>query len=170
MRLQRLLFAGLFTALAVIASACGNPFAKVREAAERTNYMNDMKQIGLEMHNFHDRKGRMPKDANELIAASPNLQGSTASNRLLTDEIVMMWEFKLPDQTQGVSITLMGYSMSPVFKGNAGVIYADGSVRQVDLADFATIQRPVFKVPGGTSTAPTSGGSSVTRPTKSKIR
>jgi hypothetical protein len=167
MRTQRLLNAGLFTVLAGLMVACGNPFAKVRQASERMNYMNDMKQIALAMHNYHDSKGKMPKNANELIAAVPELQGSTAGSRLMSDEITMVWGgWKLNDQTQGTSITVMGWSMSPVFNGNVGVIYADGSVMQVPPADFANAQRPVFKA-ADSETKPTT----MTRPTtKNKTR
>jgi len=141
MRTRRIFNAGLFAAMVAMAIACGNPFAKVREAADRTKYSNDLKQIAVAMHNYHSANNRMPKDANTLIVASPDLAGSTAASRLMSGEIVMVWGFKLVDQTNGASQTLMGWSNAPVFGGKVGVIFCDGAVGIVEATDFNGMQK-----------------------------
>jgi hypothetical protein len=166
MRTQRLLNAGLFTVLAGIMVACGNPIAKVREAADRTQYMNDMKQIGIAMLNFHDVNRRMPKNANELIAANPDLQGSAAASRLMSGEITMVWDFKLVDQNEvGTFQTLMGWSNSPVFKGDIGAIYCDGSVRIITSAEFSNAKQATLK-----SAEPVPVTTPPTRPAKKSVK
>jgi hypothetical protein len=162
---MRILNAGLLTVLAGMMAACGNPFAKVRNASDRMNYMNDMKQMA--MHNYQDKNSRMPKNANDLIAASPELQGSTAGSRLMSGEITMVWGFNLNDQSQqGTSLTLMGWSMSSVFNGNVGAIFCDGSVQMLTMTEFETALRPVFKAPPVAPTGPVPP----TRPVKGKLR
>jgi hypothetical protein len=122
--------------------ACGAT-GKIRDAAARTKTVNDLKQLGMSYHNFHDSNARGPRDPQEW-ANSPVISAEEKPLIAQTGpggRFVIAWNVKFSQMTAGLSQTVLGYE-SHVPTAGGPVLMADGSVVMMTAADFAQAPKP----------------------------
>jgi hypothetical protein len=108
---------------------------KVRDAAEREQRANDLKQVALAMHSHYDITKRMPatvEDFQTQLQVSPQVM-----NRLRQGEIVVVLDALPPtQQTAGTSNVLYAWDTKPAPGGVRLVAYMDGSTRILTESEF----------------------------------
>jgi hypothetical protein len=112
---------------------------KIRLAADRVNRTNQLKVIGLAVHNFMNEKARGPADADELAPYLIDSLGVETLQRLRKRDIEMVWNAaNLPQQTDGNSNVLIAWEARPEPDGKRLVVFLDGHTDLLPEAQFQT--------------------------------
>jgi hypothetical protein len=109
---------------------------KLRDAADRAQRKNDLKQVVQAMHNYHSQHNKMPTNANDL---QPFLLGSPVSDRLRRGEIEVVWNAaRLTEQSNGTSNVIYAWDTKPAGNGSRLVVMMDGMALELTEAEFQT--------------------------------
>jgi hypothetical protein len=124
------LVGGLFIATALV--GCG-AMEQAREAAQRQQMMNNLKQLGIAYHNCHDSTGRGP--ANWQEAVQYTLPAETQA-MLESAGYKVHWGIKIVDAAGGSSLFVLAYPADAASEGGP-VLMLDGSVHQMTAQEFS---------------------------------
>lgn len=123
MRLFILAFAGFFALTAV-----------ARAGDKVTS--NDLKQLGLAYHTYHDdSKGKAPTKAEDLAPHIDNKTRDKILGFLKSGQIVFIYNVRITEMTKGTSNTVLAYEKDTPKNGGLA-LYGDGSVRMLTADDF----------------------------------
>jgi prepilin-type N-terminal cleavage/methylation domain-containing protein len=135
----------LLVVIAIIAILIGlllPAVQKVREAASRMSCLNNLKQMGLALHNYHDTNGSFPPG---FIAQTPSSPGQYMSNQ--QSDYTPGWSFfsfMLPFLEQGNLANQIDYTLPILHPNNKAaretivklyICPSDTNPRLIDLTD-----------------------------------
>jgi hypothetical protein len=138
---MRSLSAILLSAFALLALACGNPVGKVREAADRAKQQNELKELGLAIHNYYDMNNKTPQSFADLDKANLTMSPDAAS-AVRSGQVTVVWGFLMNKSRDKV----IAYRTT---NGNQTIVLmGDGAVQTVPQATFGTMPQAVPGKPG----------------------
>ena len=138
----------------------------VQEAAARTQSINNLKQIGLSFHSFHDTHKRLPFNGSNQMAGGQKYSANALANNPMSGS----WAFQvLPyleqggmymtvDKTKGVPTYMCPGRKRPAVEGNGGGAWTDyfinnylNDANRASTADNPDMRRKLVDIADGTS-------------------
>ncbi len=142
MSMKQLLRGSAFVvlALALLSTGC---IGTIRQAAQKTQDSNDLKQIVLTYHMFHDEKSRGPDTVDEFSAWAQQKapEAAIVIGSIKSGKYVFYMGVRLTTLTDGTVNTVLGYAATTPTAGGL-VVMADGSVQTMTAAQFAAAPKP----------------------------
>jgi hypothetical protein len=124
----------LAVVLAVPTSGCW----KIQQAAERARRNNDLKQLVILYHNYHDAKDHGPANADEFMAVAADSQEQALIQAAKDGQYVVIWGVSLGEVAKGnvgMSGTVLAYEKEAPTAGGM-VAMVDGTVLNMTAAEF----------------------------------
>ena len=104
---------------------------QAQNAAKRANMMNNLRELGLAYHNFHDENMRGPQNWQE----AEKHMSSKAKEELVAAGYIVHWGVKIIDAKGGTFSFVLAYPPSAATEGGT-VVMLDGAVKQMTAQEF----------------------------------
>jgi hypothetical protein len=123
----------LLVAFALLSTACGS----VRQAAQRAQKSNDLRQIGLAYISYCDANRKGPANADDLVKFQP--ETAPVFQKVKNGEYTIIWGVNTTDMTQFAKTptfqTVLGYESTAPSSGGV-VLMCDGSAQPMTASEF----------------------------------
>jgi hypothetical protein len=133
----------LATLLCLAAPLSSGCLGKIQQAAERARRANDLRQLAILYHNFHDAKNRGPASADELMTLAADPQEKSVVQAAKDGQYVVIWGVNIGEVARGgagMSQTVLAYEKDVPTSGGM-VATVDGNVTNMTAAEFQAAPR-----------------------------
>jgi hypothetical protein len=120
---------------------------KVQQAAERVKRSNDLKQLVILYHNFHDSQKRGPASADELMPMAADPQEKAVVQAAKDGKYVVIWGVSFGELAKGnvgMTSTVLAYEKEAPTAGGM-VAMADGNVINMTATEFESTPKATPK-------------------------